>query len=433
MRFSLDSSVPPKLKKVEQFPEFEQQLTKPDDYLLEDGVLFRKTDRSLHGQDLSPRVWVDQDGVWHIADYQLAKSIFQREGKPGQAIEPNPVKDAGPTAPPVEASEKAGRFRLELSADQLASIDRTVDTLIEDLQQFGLIDLSEYTLKVAIQTVSELIGLIPETEPGRHVRLADIVYYPNEKLTHPVLGPLHQVNRWRYVNRFYQKDILPAIQHHRENQRTGAANKSSGRISQLLGRQVPPKSILEDALVYADMGIRLTREFMNSSFLYLMRAPNLKAAFPGTNEATRLNILSEILRLEPVVPMLTREATTDIELPLGENGSGKLTIPAGSKINVDIYRTNLDDAIVGTQPTLIQPDREQDPEVPRYVMSFGDGATGCPAAQVALQVTDLLLRRLLQTPGLRIRFRPEINFNEYEKRYEIRNLVLTADPAEQDL
>lgn len=429
MRFSLDSSVPPKLKKLERLPEFEQQLNMPDDYLLEDGVLFRKTDRSLHGHDLSPRVWVDQEGVWHIADYQLAKSIFQREEKLEQVFAPAPAVDVESTAA-AETAQKGKRFQLELSAEQLTSIDRMVETLIEDLQQFGLIDLSEYTLKIAIQTVSELVGLIPETESGRHTRMSDIVYYPNEKLSHAIFGPLHKMNRWRYINRFYQKDILPAIQYHAKHQKTDAAKNRGGRIPQLLGGQVTQKAILEDALVYADMGIRLTREFMNSAFLYLMRAPNLKAAFPKANEATRLNILSEILRLEPVVPMLTREAETDIELPLGENGTGKLTIPAGSKINVDIYRTNLDDAIIGTQPTLIQPDREHDPEVPRYVMSFGGGATGCPAAQVALQVTDLLLHRLLQLPGLRIRFRPEINFNEYEKRYEIRNLILTADSAE---
>ena len=55
------------------------------------------------------------------------------------------------------------------------------------------------------------------------------------------------------------------------------------------------------------------------------------------------------------------------------------------------------------------------------MLSFGDGAHRCPGSFIALQETDIFLRRLLALDGLRIERAPTLTWNELVAGYELRH------------
>jgi cytochrome P450 len=61
-------------------------------------------------------------------------------------------------------------------------------------------------------------------------------------------------------------------------------------------------------------------------------------------------------------------------------------------------------------------------------MSFGDGHHRCPGATIAIQETDIFLRRLLALEGLRVARWPQLGWNPVAAGYELRDFVL-ALPA----
>ena len=109
-------------------------------------------------------------------------------------------------------------------------------------------------------------------------------------------------------------------------------------------------------------------------------------------------MLHEMLRLEPVVGHLYRRATADIALT---SQGAPVVIPAG---RADRPRDrggerwmsawSAPDPRRSARRRPLQGDR-----VPSMLMSFGDGAHRCPGAYLAIQETDIFLRRLLALAG----------------------------------
>lgn len=60
-------------------------------------------------------------------------------------------------------------------------------------------------------------------------------------------------------------------------------------------------------------------------------------------------------------------------------------------------------------------------------MSFGDGHHRCPGAYVAIQETDVFLRRLLALEGLRIERKPSVSWNDLVAGYELRGFTVAVD------
>jgi cytochrome P450 len=103
-------------------------------------------------------------------------------------------------------------------------------------------------------------------------------------------------------------------------------------------------------------------------------------------------------------------------------------IPAGDLINIHIYATNEDEAVVGEQPRVLCPGRElSDERIPSMVMSFGDGHHRCPGAYLAIQETDIFLQRLLALDTLHIEQLPALAWNELTTGYEVRDFIIALD------
>ncbi|MBL4573435.1 MAG: cytochrome P450 [Gammaproteobacteria bacterium] len=145
------------------------------------------------------------------------------------------------------------------------------------------------------------------------------------------------------------------------------------------------------------------------------------------DQETRYTFLHELLRLEPVVGSLYRRTTADLTL---DHQTSKVIIAAGSLIELHLYAINGEESIVGQQPLHRCPNRKmaaRNPKVSQYVMSFGDGAHRCSGAYIAIQESDIFLRRILRLEGLRIEQPPTVTYNQTVKGYELRNFIIAVD------
>ena len=59
-------------------------------------------------------------------------------------------------------------------------------------------------------------------------------------------------------------------------------------------------------------------------------------------------------------------------------------------------------------------------------MSFGDGAHRCPGAYIAIQESDIFLRRILKFEGIRIELSPAVTYNQIVKGYDLNNFIMAA-------
>ena len=65
-------------------------------------------------------------------------------------------------------------------------------------------------------------------------------------------------------------------------------------------------------------------------------------------------------------------------------------------------------------------------KVPESVMSFGDGYHRCPGAYVAIQESDIFLRKLLAIETLKIEKAPDVSYNRTVSGYEARNFIISV-------
>lgn len=183
-------------------------------------------------------------------------------------------------------------------------------------------------------------------------------------------------------------------------------------ISHLLDEGYSDREILTECLTYGAAGMITTREFITMAAWHLLEDDALRERFLGDDEASRIAILEEILRLEPVVGLLFRRM--DVETAV---------------VALDVRGANSDEAAVGACPHQLDPDRKKADKVGGSGLAFGDGEHRCPGAQVALQETAIFLDRLLRLPGIRLERKPDIGWNALIAGYELRGARLVCDGA----
>ncbi|MFC7340531.1 cytochrome P450 [Saccharopolyspora griseoalba] len=166
-----------------------------------------------------------------------------------------------------------------------------------------------------------------------------------------------------------------------------------------------------------------TREFINLAAWHLFTDDALRERYLAAEEADRIAVLHELLRLEPVVSNLKRRTTAEVVLP-GADGQ-QITLPAGETVDVEVTATNLDVEAMGELPLSICPGRELN-EATAPGMSFGDGAHRCPGNNIAMLETDVFLTRLFALPGVRMVSEPRVSFNDAIGGYVLRGLVVAT-------
>ncbi len=184
---------------------------------------------------------------------------------------------------------------------------------------------------------------------------------------------------------------------------------------------------MTECITYGAAGMVTTREFIGVAMWHCLKNRELHQLMLNANQETRYAFLHELLRLEPVVGSLYRRTTADLTL---DHETSKVTIAAGSIIELHIYAINAEESVVGQQPLHLSPNREmvaRKPKVSEYGMSFGDGAHRCPGAYIAIQESDIFLRRILNLEGIRIEQPPTVTYNQIVKGYELRNFIIAID------
>jgi len=64
-------------------------------------------------------------------------------------------------------------------------------------------------------------------------------------------------------------------------------------------------------------------------------------------------------------------------------------------------------------------------KVPEPVMSFGDGYHRCPGAYIAIQESDIFIRKLLAIETLKIEKTPDTTYNETVSGYEVHDFIVS--------
>ncbi len=215
---------------------------------------------------------------------------------------------------------------------------------------------------------------------------------------------------------FFLRDVKPAIRARRETPKDDI-------ISHLLKEGYSEKAILIECMTYAGAGMVTTREYIVVAAWHLFDNDGLRARFLSGDTDDQVDILLEILRLEPIAHFLYRKADPDAPaLPSGPVEGGRL-------YGLDLRQTNFDEDAVGACPFALDPDRAKRMKANGSYLSFGDGAHHCPGWQVALHETRIFLDALLRVPGVRLDRTPDIGWVDLLQSYELRNAVVACDPV----
>jgi cytochrome P450 len=378
-----------------------------------------------------PRVARDEAGVWQVRDHALVRQILRGEGTKQAGFNAELIERVpGTTNLPIlyqegkvhhEQRRQTARFFTPktVSTRYRELMERLADRLIADFRRAGRADLSDISMQLAVAVAAEVVGLTDSALPGLDRRL-DAFFAGNVQGDGGFWARLRQqLNRTRIMSFFYL-DVKPAIRVRRRTPREDV-------ISHLLGKEYNDAEILTECVTYAAAGMATTREFITVAAWHLLNNPELRERYLAAPEAERQDLLEEILRLEPVVGHLYRRTTDELRLGSGDR---QVTIPAGELINLHIYAANRDEVVTGPQPEGICPGRAlADKQSSPAMMSFGDGHHRCPGAYIAIQESDIFLRRLLALPGLKLEKAPTVTWDELTAGYILRDCIISDEPG----
>jgi cytochrome P450 len=369
----------------------------------------------------------DEAGIWHVRNFEEARAILRsphtkQAGFNADMIAKLPRTIRTPILyqegkPHHQQRKQTARYFAPkvVSSRYRRLMEKFADQLIVKLQREKRADLSRLSLEQAVRVVSEVVGLTNSILPGMTGRLETFFVEPGTKKS-PLHTFLHLLRSQTVMAIFYFLDVQPAIKARKREAKEDV-------ISHLIGQNAKKSEILMECITYAAAGMVTTREFINIATWHFLEQPALRIRYLSASEEERYAMLSEILRLEPVIGHIYRRTTAD--LPIESNGSS-VVIPEGALINLHVYGTNADEAIVGEHALELCPARSlQGDAVPAVLMGFGDGHHRCPGSYIAIQETDIVLQRLLALDGLRIEQAPTITWSDLVSGYELRHFMIT--------
>ncbi len=368
-------------------------------------------------------VRVDADGVWHVSDFVNARALLRstETRQAGFGIESS--RNMGNMRPPVlyrdgvehrEHRRQTAKFFTPRRVDEKYRdlMHRYAQQEIDRLQRLGRADLSRLSFTLAVAVAGEVIGLATGRGTARRLErfFDESEYQPSWKSPGSIL---RLIDRNWVLAAYYFFDVRPAIRARRRERRDDL-------ISHLIDEGCRNPEILGECVTFGAAGMITTREFITLAAWHLFSDEALRKAYTAGDAGTRVGILHEILRLEPVVSDLLRRTTAEVEV-------GDETIPAGAKVDVSLASANMDTSVVGPDPGQVCPGRELPDAVGGAVLSFGDGPHRCPGAHIAIQETEIFLTKLFALPNLRLVSAPQTRLRAGINSYEISGTVVAVD------
>jgi cytochrome P450 len=364
------------------------------------------------------------DGTYHVYGFAETRAILRMDGTKqrgfgAERFEKLPRSMRDPIlymegeAHQAQRTKTARFFTPKTTDEQYRGfMERFADEVLETLKRDKRADLSDLSMKLAVQVTAQVVGLTDSKQPGMSKRIEKFFEQPSngDAFYKRWFGFLH--NQYN-VYQFFNLDVKPAIEARKKHPKEDV-------ISHTLKEGYKPLEILTECVTYGAAGMVTTREFICFAAWHMLEHEELKTQYLNVDEKTRYKILHELLRLEPVVERLHRRASRDLEVPT-KNGS--VTIPAGSDIVLYIDAANTDMNVVGEVPLNACPVRELPKSVPDAVMSFGDGHHRCPGAYVAIQETDIFLQKLLRLNPV-LEQTPTTTYQEIVSGHEVRGFII---------
>jgi cytochrome P450 len=369
----------------------------------------------------------DEVGTWHVRNFEEARVILRnpdtkQAGFNADMIAKLPRSIRAPILyqegkPHHQQRKQTARYFAPkvVSSRYRELMEKFADQLVVKLQREKRADLSRLGLEQAVRVVSEVVGLTNSILPGITGRLEVFFVEPGPKKS-PLHTFLHLLRSQTVMGIFYLLDVQPAIKARKREAKEDV-------ISHLIGQNAKKSEILMECITYAAAGMVTTREFISIATWHFLEQPALRIRYLSASEEERYAMLSEILRLEPVIGHIYRRTTADLHV---ESNGSSIVIPEGALIDLHVYSTNADEAIVGEHALELCPARPlRDDAIPSVLMGFGDGHHRCPGSYIAIQETDIVLQRLLALDGLRIEQAPTIQWSDLVSGYELRNFMIT--------
>jgi cytochrome P450 len=295
-------------------------------------------------------------------------------------------------------------------------MDRTMDEIVAKLRARGSAPLDELSWQMAVDVAAEIIGLTnSDSKEKLALRVKAVLDSSAERKPGRLNTLIFNLKMLTRVGRFWKNDLSPAIEARRKEPKDDV-------ISYMVKENYTKKGMIMEAMSYGGAGMMTTREFIVMCAWHMFEKPALRERFLAGPEEDQFAILEEILRLEPVASLLHRRAVETVEGAAADMKDGEV-------LCVSIRDANTDEAITGSCPYELDPDRAKRMKVVGPYMSFGDGPHRCPGAQVALHETRVFLDRLFRLPGIKLLSEPDITWNPYIQGYELRGAVVACDPA----
>lgn len=290
-------------------------------------------------------------------------------------------------------------------------------TMAWRIRSAGRASLDDLAFEMAVAVAGEIVGLTNSPRAAMAKRLNRFFSIGGRRDAGFVSSAIDFVKGQLYLAALYRADVRPAIRSRRVRRRDDV-------ISHLIGQGYRNRDILVECLTYGAAGMATTREFIVMAAWHLFEDGALRMRFLDGDEAGRITILEEILRLEPVVGRLYRRANQAVAV--GDE-SRPVEIAEGCQVTVDIRAANTDAAAVGSCPFHIDPERNPaDRRAAGAALSFGDGPHRCPGGSVAMLESAIFLDTLLRLPGIRLETPPRVGRNDLIAGYELRGAIVTA-------
>jgi cytochrome P450 len=369
----------------------------------------------------------DAAGVWHVRGFEEARTVLRSRDTKQAGFKAELIAKLPRTMKvPIlfqdgkshqQQRKQTARFFAPkvVSSKYWQMMEQQVERFVDNLQRKKRADLSQLNLELAMGVTGQIVGLTNSLLPGMAHRIE--TFFTIEDVSLNLRTIMHFLNIQAHLAAFFFLDVKPAIQ-------ARLRTPQEDVISHLIAQSAHNSEILTECVTYGAAGIATTREFISIAAWHLLEQPTLRLRYLAATEKERYEMLSEVLRLEPVIGHLYRRAGADLCVA---SGSAQIVIPKGALIDVHIYGVNADEAVVGKHPLALCPDRVLKGEhAPLEIMSFGDGPHRCPGSHLALQVTDILLLRLLALDGLRIEHAPSISWNDVLAGYQICKFFITV-------
>ncbi len=387
---------------------------------------------SKPGETATGRV-TQRNKMWHIGSLAAAKEVllarhstlqagFTAEYIPRNVFRNHPILISDGPQHDQQRRNVARFFAPKVVASRYGTLmEAVVDKILDQAQRTGSITFDQVALYYTVEVTASIVGLTHARVPALARRLEKFFRQPPLDRSKPQLGRTKR--QWMSaahngigpVLGLLIFDVLPAV-----CSRTKAPRQDV--ISHLIEQDYNLADILVECVTYGTAGMVTTREFITMACWHLLDNPALRQRYVAAEEAERLSILAELIRLEPPVGHLYRRVTENFDVT---DRDDTYTLATGELVDLDIRKTNADADAFAHDPLRVCPDRERSEGVQDVGLSFGFGAHGCPGQPLALRETDALLHRLLALPVAR-ESEPTISWDDLIEGYKIRGLTLSV-------